>query len=159
MTATKVKKSKTDGAYTDINILGLYLKEINRIPLLSREQEEQAAREAAQGDMAARNTLITSNLRFVVNVAKKYQGQGIPLEDLINEGNIGLIHAIERFSADRGYRFISYAVWWIRQSIIKALYEKSRFIRMPANWANDLVRVDKAQKMLVGNGSMANEIQ
>ena len=156
----KTKKvRKTREADSEKNVLSMYLQEINRIPLLSREEEDETARAAASGDMIARNKLVTGNLRFVVNVAKRYQGQGLPLSDLISEGNIGLISAVDRYDVTRGYHFISYAVWWIRQSIIKALYEKSRFIRMPANWANDLVRVDKAQKMLVGNGSMANEIQ
>jgi len=159
MTTVKERKSRTVKSHADNNILGMYLKEINRIPLLTREEEEKAARMVAQGDMASRNKLINGNLRFVVNVAKKYQGHGIPLEDLINEGNIGLIQAIERFNADRGYRFISYAVWWIRQSIIKALYEKARFIRMPANWAHDLVRVDKARRFILDNSSSDCEIQ
>ncbi|MDR3114860.1 MAG: sigma-70 family RNA polymerase sigma factor, partial [Treponema sp.] len=108
----------------------MYLKEINRIPLLTRAEEETTARAAASGSPAARNKLINANLRFVVNVAKKYQGQGLPLSDLISEGNVGLLNAIERYDVEKGYHFISYAVWWIRQAILKAICEKSRMIRL-----------------------------
>jgi RNA polymerase primary sigma factor len=132
--------------YDDENILSIYLKEINTIPLLEREEEVELATKAAEGDEAAVKRLIESNLRFVVNVAKKYQNQGIPLADLINEGNIGLINAIERYDVDKGYHFISYAVWWIRQAILKAIYEKSRAIRLPLNRANELIQIQKAQK-------------
>ena len=144
----KTMKEKKSKAPAGDSILGMYFKEINRIPMLDKEEEETAARAAARGNTAARDRLINGNLRFVVNVAKKYQGHGLPLEDLINEGNIGLMQAVERFNVTRGYRFISYAVWWIRQSIVKALYEKARFIRMPANWASDLVRMSKARELL-----------
>jgi RNA polymerase primary sigma factor len=92
--------------------------------------------------------LINANLRFVVNVAKKYQNQGLPLSDLISEGNIGLMNAIERFDVDKGYHFISYAVWWIRQAILKAICEKSRMIRLPLNRANELVQIERARKEL-----------
>jgi RNA polymerase primary sigma factor len=112
-----------------------------------------------QGDLAARNRLITGNLRFVVNVVKKYQGQGIPLADLISEGNVGLMHAVERYDVNRGYRFISYAVWWIRQSILKALSEKSRLIRLPANRTGDLIRIEKARKALPCNLGSDNEVR
>ena len=115
----------------DDNVLAMYLKEINRIPLLSREDEEKYAALAAQGDRNAREILIKSNLRFVVNVAKKFQNKGLPMADLINEGNIGLINAIEKYDVSRGYHFISYAVWWIRQAILKAIGEKSKMIRLP----------------------------
>jgi RNA polymerase primary sigma factor len=142
------KERKRKAVNSDDNILGVYFQEINRIPLLSREEEDKIAKTAAQGDIVARNLLINSNLRFVVTVAKKYQGHGLPLEDLVNEGNIGLINAVERFDADRGYHFISYAVWWVRQSILKALYEKSRFIRLPVNQTNDLIQIEKAKKEL-----------
>jgi RNA polymerase primary sigma factor len=138
------------------NILSMYLKEINRIPLLSREEENATAREAAKGNKAAQHKLINANLRFVVNVAKKYQGQGLPLSDLIGEGNIGLMNAIERYDVDKGFHFISYAVWWIRQSILKAICEKSRMIRLPLNRANELVQIEKARKCIQdsGNGDM-----
>ena len=135
-------------AYDDENVLSMYLKEINRIPLLTREEENKYARAAAKGEEHAKNMLVKSNLRFVVNVAKKYQNQGLPLTDLISEGNIGLMNAIERFDVEKGYHFISYAVWWIRQAILKAICEKSRMIRLPLNRANELVQIEKARKEL-----------
>ncbi len=128
------------------NILALYLEEINRIPLLTREEEDSIARKALEGDSNAIETLVTSNLRFVVNVAKKYRNNGIPFEDLINEGNLGLMTAVNKFDPDKGYHFISYAVWWIRQSILKAVCEKSRSIRLPLNRANELVQIQKTQR-------------
>ncbi len=133
----------------DENILSLYLKEINQISLLSREEEDELARRAREGDEKARDQIVQANLRFVVNVAKKYQNQGLPLIDLISEGNIGLMNAIERFDVDKGYHFISYAVWWIRQAILKAICEKSRMIRLPLNRANELVQIDKVRKRLL----------
>lgn len=135
---------------SDENVLSMYLKEINRIPLLTREEEDTYARAAAKGDAAARAKLANANLRFVVNVAKKYQNQGLPLADLISEGNIGLLNAIERYDVDKGYHFISYAVWWIRQAILKAVCEKSRMIRLPLNRANELVQIEKARKIVQG---------
>jgi len=137
----------------------MYLKEINRIPLLSREEEDRYARAAATGDGHARDMLVKGNLRFVVNVAKKYQNQGLPLADLISEGNIGLINAIERYDVDKGYHFISYAVWWIRQAILKAICEKSRMIRLPLNRANELVQIEKARKMIEGVMTEDEEIR
>jgi RNA polymerase primary sigma factor len=130
----------------DENVLSIYLKEINRIPLLTREEEDYYARRAREGDPEAKNVLIRANLRFVVNVSKKYQNQGLPLSDLISEGNIGLMNAIDRFDVDKGYHFISYAVWWIRQGILKAICEKSRMIRLPLNRANELVQIEKVRK-------------
>ncbi len=139
-------------AYTrkndDSNILSLYLKEINKIPLLTRDEEDEIARKAVKGDQRAKDRLVRANLRFVVNVAKKYQNQGLPLDDLISEGNIGLINAIEKYDPDKGYHFISYAVWWIRQAILKAVYEKSRMIRLPLNRANELIQIEKVRKEL-----------
>jgi RNA polymerase primary sigma factor len=126
-------------AYDDANILSMYLKEINRIPLLSAEEEFALAKRVQKGDEFARKRMIESNLRFVVNVAKKYQNQGIPLVDLINEGNIGLMTALDKFDPDKGYHFISYAVWWIRQSVMKAINEKSRAVRLPLNRTNELM--------------------
>ena len=127
----------------------IYLKQINKIPMISHEEEYELALKAQQGDKKAREKLINSNLRFVVTVAKKYQGQGLPLEDLINEGNIGLLTAIDKFEPDKGYHFISYAVWWIRQSIMKAVCEKSRAVRLPLNRANELFQIQKIQKALI----------
>jgi len=120
--------------------LDLYLNEIRRYPLLSREDEVELARKARAGDMQAQEKLVRSNLRFVVSIAKKYVGNGVPLEDLINDGNVGLVKAAERFDPERGFKFISYAVWWIRQSILVSVSENSRMIRMPMN------RVGLAQK-------------
>lgn len=140
---------------SDENILSMYLKEINRIPLLTREEENDYAARAKEGDRFARDKLVTSNLRFVVNVAKKYQNQGLPLSDLISEGNIGLMNAIDRYDVTKGYHFISYAVWWIRQAILKAICEKSRMIRLPLNRANELVQIEKARKLFEGTSEDA----
>ncbi len=137
-----------NAASDDENILSIYLKEINAISLLTRQEEDKYARLAAKGDRFAKEQLVRANLRFVVNVAKKYQNQGLPLPDLISEGNIGLMNAIEKFDVERGYHFISYAVWWIKQAILKAICEKSRMIRLPLNRANELVQIEKARKEL-----------
>lgn len=152
---TATKKNTRNAHYTssssdDENVLSMYLKEINRIPLLTREEEDRYARAAAKGDKSAKDKLVQANLRFVVNVAKKYQNQGLPLSDLISEGNIGLMNAIERFDVEKGYHFISYAVWWIRQAILKAICEKSRMIRLPLNRANELVQIEKVRKEIQG---------
>ena len=125
------------------NLLSLYLKDINKVSLLTRSEEESLAREAVRGNPAAKERLIRANLRFVVNVAKKYQHKGLPLEDLISEGNIGLMRAIDRFDVEKGYHFISYAVWWVRQAILSALSEKSRTIRLPTNRALELSKLQK----------------
>lgn len=143
----------------DENILSMYLKEINRIPLLKREEEVDYAQRAANGDEDAKQKLVTANLRFVVNVAKKYQNQGIPLLDLINEGNIGLLNAIDRFDVNKGYHFISYAVWWIRQAILKSICEKSRTIRLPLNRANELIQIQKAQKQIASTNNEETDLQ
>jgi RNA polymerase primary sigma factor len=160
MTTAKNKKAinNSRNSNSDENVLSLYLKEINRIPLLTREEEETVARAAAQGSREAQHKLVNANLRFVVNVAKKYQGQGLPLADLISEGNIGLLNAIERYDVDKGYHFISYAVWWIRQAILKAICEKSRMIRLPLNRANELVQIEKAKKLVQEGESTDTEI-
>lgn len=138
----------TNSENDDVNVISIYLKEINSIPLLSREEEDRYAHAAGKGDLEAKRKLVKANLRFVVNVAKKYQNQGLPLLDLISEGNIGLLNAIEKFDVNRGCHFISYAVWWIRQSILKAICEKSRIIKLPLNKANEVVKIEKARKEL-----------
>ena len=132
----------------DENILAMYLKEINKIPMISHEEEVELAQKAQAGDKAAKDKLVNSNLRFVVNVAKKYQNHGLDLSDLISEGNLGLLTAVDKFDASKGYHFISYAVWWIRQSILKAICEKSRAIRLPLNRANELVQIEHARKVV-----------
>ena len=154
MTAIKMKRPES----REENTLAMYLREINQITLLSREEEQKYARDAAKGNTAARNKLINANLRFVVNVAKKYQGQGLPLEDLISEGNIGLLNAIERYDVEKGYHFISYAVWWIRQAILKAICEKSRMIRLPLNRVNELVQIEKARQYVQEGESEIKEV-
>jgi len=159
MKTTRERKARARRARSEENVLGTYFTEMCRIPLLTREEEDKVARAAAQGDSAAREKLINSNLRFVVSVAKKYQGLGIPLADLINEGNLGLIQAVEKFDAGRGYHFISYAVWWIRQSILKALYETTRFIRLPVNQTSDLIQIERAKKMLPDSRNPENQVQ
>ena len=130
------------------NILALYLKDINKIPMLSHEEQSELADKAQKGDKKAQDKLVNANLRFVVNVAKKYQNHGLDLTDLISEGNLGLLTAVEKFDSSKGYHFISYAVWWIRQSILKAVCEKSRPIRLPLNRANELVQIEHAKKVL-----------
>jgi len=128
--------------------LAIYLREINRIPLLSKEEEKETACAASLGCKIAREKLVNSNLRFVITVAKKFQGLGLSLDDLISEGNIGLINAADRFDHEKGYHFISYAVWWIRQAIMSSLCEKARMIRLPVNRAADLVKIEKAGKLI-----------
>ena len=149
MDTANIKKNEYLDSDSDNEVLSIYLREINRIPLLTHEEETELAVKAKNGDKAARERLINSNLRFVVSVAKKFRGQGLPLLDLINEGNIGLITAIDKFEPDKGYHFISYAVWWIRQSIMKAISEKSRAVRLPLNRSNELMQIQKAQKSLM----------
>ena len=145
-TKKTVASAKTSGE--DKNILHLYLSELSRLPLLSKAEEEKYARQAAMGNAAARERLINANLRFVISLAKKYQGKGLPLEDLISEGNVGLMNAVDHFDVSRGYRFITYAVWWIRQAIIRALQEKVRMIRLPSNKANELLLIDKTRDLI-----------
>ena len=141
---------------SDNEVLSIYLAEINRIPLISHEEEYKLALKAKNGDRAARERLLNANLRFVVSVAKKFRGQGLPLSDLINEGNIGLITALDKFEPEKGYHFISYAVWWIRQSIMKAISEKGRTVRLPLNRANELMQIQKAQKALIHDKETAD---
>lgn len=150
--------AKKNGHNTEASTLTTYLKEINKIPLLTAEEELKYAKLAAKGDKHAKDMLVNANLRFVVNVAKKYQNQGLPLMDLISEGNIGLMNAAERFDALKGYKFISYAVWWIKQAILKAICEKSRMIRLPLNRANELVQIEKAKKDMEFAGSESTEL-
>ena len=134
---------------SDNEVLSTYLKAIDKIPLLTYEEEYELALKAKNGDKKARERLINSNLRFVVSVAKKFKGQGMPLEDLINEGNIGLMTAVDKFEPEKGYHFISYAVWWVRQAILKALAEQSRPVRLPLNRSNELIQIVRAKNELI----------
>ncbi len=147
MTMTNTNKHSNENTS-----LSLYLKEIEKIPLLDRDEEYKLAVMAKKGDSYARNRLVESNLRFVVSIAKQYQNRGLPLSDLISEGNIGLLTAMDKFEPEKGYHFISYAVWWIRQSILKAIGEKSRMIRLPMNRTADLVQILQAKTNLEENG-------
>lgn len=124
--------------------LDRYLQEIGEVPLLTPDQEIELARRIKKGDQIALERLTKANLRFVVSVAKQYQNQGLTLGDLINEGNLGLIKAAKRFDETRGFKFISYAVWWIRQSILQALAEQSRVVRLPLNRVGALNKIGKA---------------
>jgi RNA polymerase primary sigma factor len=129
--------------------LDQYLKEISAYPLIDREEEARLARLIHDGEAAALDKLVRSNLRFVVSVAKKYQNQGVPLSDLINEGNLGLIRAAHKFDETKGIKFISYAVWWIRQAILQALAEQSRIVRVPLNRAGALHRIGRRSSTLL----------
>jgi RNA polymerase primary sigma factor len=124
--------------------LDKYLQEIGRVDLISAEEEVALAQKIKQGDQGALERLTKANLRFVVSVAKQYQNQGLTLPDLINEGNLGLIKAAQRFDETRGFKFISYAVWWIRQSILQALAEQSRIVRLPLNKIGSINKINKA---------------
>ncbi|MDE2761852.1 MAG: RNA polymerase sigma factor RpoD/SigA [Gemmatimonadota bacterium] len=129
--------------------LNQYLREISRYPLLDREEEVRLAQGIRRGEEEALNKLVRSNLRFVVTVSKKYQNQGVPLSDLINEGNLGLIRAARKFDETKGIKFISYAVWWIRQAILQALAEQGRIVRVPLNRAGIIHRIVKRKARLV----------
>ena len=135
-------------ASVDEGSLDQYLRDISAFPLITREQEVLLAKRIRQHDQEALDTLVRSNLRFVVSVAKKYQNQGVSLSDLINEGNLGLIRAAHKFDETKGIKFISYAVWWIRQSILQALAEQSRIVRVPLNRAGTLHRIGKRASTL-----------
>jgi len=125
-----------------------YLEEIGGYSPLSPQEEIELARRIRQGDAEALDRLVKANLRFVISVAKEYQGQGLPLQDLISEGNLGLIKAAQRFDETRGFKFISYAVWWIRQSILQALAEQSRVVRLPLNRVGAINKVGRALEEL-----------
>jgi RNA polymerase primary sigma factor len=124
--------------------LDKYLQEIGRVDLITAEEEVELARRIKQGDQAALERLTKANLRFVVSVSKQYQNQGLALPDLINEGNVGLIKAAQRFDETRGFKFISYAVWWIRQSILQALAEQARIVRLPLNKIGTINKINRA---------------
>jgi RNA polymerase primary sigma factor len=140
MRQLKISKQVTN---RETQSLDKYLQEIGKVELLTPEQEVDLARRIKQGDHKALENLTKANLRFVVSVAKQYQNQGLTLGDLINEGNLGLIKAAQRFDETRGFKFISYAVWWIRQSILQALAEQSRIVRLPLNKIGSLNKINK----------------
>jgi len=141
MRQLKITKQVTN---RDTLSLDKYLHEIGKVELLSAEKEVELAKRIKRGDREALETLIKANLRFVVSVSKQYQNQGLSLPDLINEGNLGLIKAAERFDETRGFKFISYAVWWIRQSILQALAEQARIVRLPLNKIGSINKINKA---------------
>jgi RNA polymerase primary sigma factor len=158
-TAPAERKKAEAGA--GIRSLDIYLHEINRTPLLTRDQERDLAKRIKTGDKEALDQLVRANLRFVVSIAKQYANQGLSLEDLINEGNVGLIKAAHRFDEERGFKFISYAVWWIRQAMLQSLAEQSRIVRLPLNRAGTLYRIGKASRQLdqeLGRSPSADEI-
>lgn len=141
--------AETAASFWDMeDSLGCYLGEIASSIPLSSSEEVNLARKIKKGDELARNRLVEANLRFVVSVAKEYQNRGVPLTDLISAGNVGLITAAERFDEKKGFKFISYAVWWIRQAILKALAEQSRTVRLPLNKIGLLYKISKASRLL-----------
>jgi RNA polymerase primary sigma factor len=145
MRQLKISKSITN---RESQSLEKYLQEIGKVELLSAEEEVQLSKRIKEGDQKALDKLTKANLRFVVSVAKQYQNQGLTLPDLINEGNVGLIKAAQRFDETRGFKFISYAVWWIRQSILQSLAEQSRIVRLPLNKVGLTNRISKAFSQL-----------
>src|SRR5476649_854047 len=145
MRQLKITKSITN---RESQSLEKYLQKIGKVDLITAEEEVQLALQIREGDQLALDRLVKSNLRFVVSVAKQYQNQGLSLPDLINEGNLGLIKAAKRFDETRGFKFISYAVWWIRQSILQALAEQSRIVRLPLNKIGSINKINKAYSKL-----------
>ncbi|MEE1020718.1 MAG: sigma-70 family RNA polymerase sigma factor, partial [Bacteroidales bacterium] len=145
MRQLKIIKSITN---RNIGSLDKFLQDISKEELISPEEEVKLAQRIKAGDQIALEKLVKSNLRFVVSVAKQYQNQGLSLPDLINEGNIGLIKAAQKFDETRGFKFISFAVWWIRQSILQAIAEKSRMVRLPLNQVGALNKLKKSSSLL-----------
>lgn len=141
MRQLKIAKQVTN---RDTASLDKYLQEIGRVELITPDEEVELARRIRQGDQVAMEKLVKANLRFVVSVSKQYQNQGLSLPDLINEGNLGLIKAAQRFDETRGFKFISYAVWWIRQSILQALAEQARIVRLPLNKIGSINKINRA---------------
>lgn len=145
MRQLKITKQITN---RDTKSLEKYFQEISKLELITAEEEVELARRIREGDQIALNTLVNANLRFVVSTAKQYQGSGLRLSDLINEGNIGLVKAAKRFDETRGFKFISYAVWWIRQAILQAISEQSRMVRLPLNKIGEISKIKKASTSL-----------
>jgi RNA polymerase primary sigma factor len=145
MRQLKIAKQVTN---RETDSLNKYLQDIGKVDLITADEEVDLARRIRQGDRAALERLTKANLRFVVSVSKQYQNQGLALPDLINEGNVGLIKAAERFDETRGFKFISYAVWWIRQSILQALAEQARIVRLPLNKIGNINKINRAYSEL-----------
>ncbi len=145
MRQLKISESITNRESASLN---QYLSDIARIPMITAQEEVTLTQKIREGDQAALERLTTANLRFVVSVAKQYQSSGLPLGDLINEGNVGLVKAAKRFDETKGFKFISYAVWWIRQSILSAINEQSRMVRLPLNKVGDISKISKAASNL-----------
>jgi RNA polymerase primary sigma factor len=145
-----MRQLKITKSITNRNTASLekYLQDVSRQKMITAEEEVELARKIKQGDQKALEKLVTANLRFVVSVAKQYQGQGLTLSDLINEGNLGLIKAAEKFDETRGFKFISYAVWWIRQSILQAIAEQARIVRLPLNQVGSVNKIKKTISQL-----------
>lgn len=141
MRQLKITKQVTNRETKSLNS---YLQDVSKIELITAEEEVELAQRIREGDQQALDKLTRSNLRFVISVAKQYQNQGLTLSDLINEGNVGLVKAAQRFDETRGFKFISYAVWWIRQSILQAISEQSRVVRLPLNKIGDINKIRKA---------------
>lgn len=145
MRQLKITKQITN---RDTKSLEKYFQEISKIDLITAEEEVELARRIREGDQIALNTLVNANLRFVVSTAKQYQGSGLRLSDLINEGNIGLVKAAKRFDETRGFKFISYAVWWIRQSILSSISDQARMVRIPLNKIGEISKIKKVYSTL-----------
>ncbi len=145
MRQLKISKQITNREHASLD---KYLQEVGREPLITSDEEVELAKRIRNGDIKALEKLTKANLRFVISVAKQYQNQGLPLQDLINEGNLGLIRAAEKFDETRGFKFISYAVWWIRQSILQSLAEQARIVRLPLNKIGTLNKINKAYSTL-----------
>lgn len=137
--------------------LAIYLRGVRRTALFTPEQEFEAATRARAGDFAARQSMIEHNLRLVISIAKGYQGRGVPMDDLIEEGNLGLMHAIDKFEPERGFRFSTYATWWIRQSVDHALIYQGRAVRLPVNVVRELQQVLRARRVLESDAAMASQ--
>lgn len=160
MRSLRVSSGRTNGS-SDDGSLELYLRDIARYPLITSADEASLSDRIHAGDAEARDHLVRSNLRFVVAVAKQYQNRGVSLADLINEGNLGLLHAAQKFDGTKGVRFISYAVWWIRQAILQAIGEQARLIRLPLNRSSALYRLSRraaALRQELGRDPTATEL-
>ena len=141
----------------DLDVVRIHLNEIKKIPLLTNDEEIQLATRAAAGDKAARDKLLTSNMRFVIKIASQYLNKGLEYEDLISEGYLGLMKALDHFDVSKGYHFISYAVWWIRQSIMKAIVDFGRPIRLPVNKDSELTEIKRACHSVNPHGKKSEE--